>query len=93
MAGLVMNKGTHRCWLYEEEISLTPIEFDILWTLCAHKGQVISAEQLFEQVWGEKYLERNNTVMVHIRNIRRKLRDDPPVLPHHPHRLGKGVSY
>ena len=75
VAGLVMNKGTHRCWLYEEEISLTPIEFDILWTLCAHKGQVISAEQLFEQVWGEKYLERNNTVMVHIRRIREKLGD------------------
>ena len=75
VAGLVMNKGTHRCWLYEEEISLTPIEFDILWTLCAHKGQVIYAEQLFEQVWGEKYLERNNTVMVHLRRIREKLGD------------------
>lgn len=75
VAGLVMNKTTHRCWLFEEEIPLTPIEFDILWTLCVHKGQVISAEQLFEQVWGEKYLERNNTVMVHIRRIREKLGD------------------
>lgn len=75
VAGLVMNRATHRCWLFEEEIPLTPIEFDILWTLCRHKGQVISAEQLFEQVWGEKYLERNNTVMVHIRRIREKLGD------------------
>lgn len=73
--GLTVNKATHRCWLYDREISLTPIEFDILWTLCLHKGQVISAEQLFEQVWGEKYLERNNTVMVHIRRIREKLGD------------------
>ena len=75
VAGLTMNKGTHRCWLYEQEVSLTPTEFDILWTLCIHKGQVISAEQLFEQVWGEKYLDRNNTVMVHIRRIREKLGD------------------
>ncbi len=73
--GLVMNKATHHCWLYEEEIPLTPIEFDILWTLCRHRGQVISAEELFEEVWGEKYLERNNTVMVHIRRIREKLGD------------------
>ncbi len=75
VSGLVMNKTTHRCWLYEEEIILTPTEFDILWTLCRHRGQVISAEQLFEQVWGEKYLERNNTVMVHIRRLREKLGD------------------
>lgn len=75
IAGLVMNRSTHRCWLFEEEVILTPTEFDILWTLCRHRGQVISAEQLFEQVWGEKYLERNNTVMVHIRRLREKLGD------------------
>ncbi len=74
-SGLVINRSVHRCWLFEEEIILTPIEFEILWTLCFHKGQVISAEQLFEQVWGEKYLERNNTVMVHIRRLREKLGD------------------
>ena len=73
--GLVMNRQTHRCFLYEREITLTPLEFDILWTLCAHRGQVISAEKLFETVWGEKYLERNNTVMVHIRRLREKLGD------------------
>lgn len=73
--GLCMNRVTHQCLLFDQEIALTPIEFDILWTLCSHKGQVMSAEQLFEQVWGEKYLERNNTVMVHIRRLREKLGD------------------
>ena len=34
---------------------------------------VISAERLFESVWGEKYLDRNNTVMVHIRRLREKM--------------------
>lgn len=52
---------------------MTPIEFDILWLLCANRGKVISAEELFESVWGEKYLDRNNTVMVHIRRLREKL--------------------
>lgn len=75
VGGLCMNKATHQCTVFDREVALTPIEFDILWTLCMHKGQVMSAEQIFEQVWGEKYLERNNTVMVHIRRIREKLGD------------------
>ncbi|MEA4956067.1 MAG: VanR-ABDEGLN family response regulator transcription factor [Pseudoflavonifractor sp.] len=71
--GLTINRTTHQCWLYDEVLNLTPIEFDILWLLCANRGKVISAEELFETVWGEKYLERNNTVMVHIRRLREKL--------------------
>lgn len=71
--GLTINKTTHQCRLYDELLSLTPIEFDILWLLCANRGKVISAEELFETVWKEKYLDRNNTVMVHIRRLREKL--------------------
>lgn len=71
--GLVINRATHECWLYDRELGLTPLEFDILWMLCENRGQVISAERLFEHVWGEKYLDRNNTVMVHIRRLREKM--------------------
>ena len=71
--GLVINRSTHECWLYDKPLNLTPIEFDILWMLCENRGQVISAERLFENVWGEKYLDRNNTVMVHIRRLREKM--------------------
>lgn len=71
--GLVINRSTHECTLYDELLGLTPIEFDILWMLCENRGQVISAERLFESVWGEKYLDRNNTVMVHIRRLREKM--------------------
>ena len=71
--GLVIDRGTHQCTLYEKDLNLTPIEFDILWMLCSNRGQVISAERLFETVWGEKYLDRNNTVMVHIRRLREKM--------------------
>ncbi len=71
--GLIVNRATHACSVYGKAVSLTPIEFNILWMLCENRGQVISAERLFESVWGEKYLDRNNTVMVHIRRLREKM--------------------
>lgn len=72
--GLLMNRSTHECIFNERELTLTPIEFDILWILCENRGQVISSEQLFEQVWHEKYYKQsNNTVMVHIRHLREKM--------------------
>ena len=52
------------------------MEFDILLYLAQKRGNVVSSEELFEKVWKEKYLENNNTVMVHIRRIREKLKED-----------------
>lgn len=71
--GLLINKTTHKCTLYGKEIMLTPIEFSILWHLCENRGKVISSEELFEKVWGEKFLDNNNTVMAHIARLREKL--------------------
>lgn len=76
-AGLSINRGTHACSLYGEELSLTPLEFDILWFLAENRGRVVSQEELFQKVWGEKYLDSNNTVMVHIRRLREKLGEPP----------------
>ena len=73
--GLVINKDTHKCMLYGKEISLTPIEFSILWYLCDNKGRVVSSEELFEAVWSEKYYDNNNTVMAHIGRLREKLKE------------------
>ncbi len=74
--GLVINKREHKCLLYDNEIDLTPREFEILLYLITNKGNVISSEELFEKVWKEKYFDSNNTVMVHIRRIRKKLGED-----------------
>lgn len=71
--GLLINKENHKCILYEKEIALTPIEFSVLWYLCEHQGKVISSEELFEAVWGEKFIDNNNTVMAHIGRLREKL--------------------
>lgn len=72
--GLVLNKASHECIYNEKELTLTPIEFDILWLLCENRGKVISSQELFEKVWKEKYYKSsNNTVMVHIRHLREKM--------------------
>lgn len=72
--GLVLNKTSHECVYNEKELTLTPIEFDILWLLCENRGKVISSEELFESVWHESYYKNsNNTVMVHIRHLREKM--------------------
>lgn len=73
--GLSINRETHRCFLYGEEISLTPLEFSILWYLCEHQGKAVASDELFEAVWGEKFYDNNNTVITHIRRIREKLNE------------------
>ena len=76
--GLFVSKDSHVCELYGKEIQLTPLEFDILWYLCERKDKVVSSEELFEGVWGEKYMNNsNNTVMAHVARLREKLGDEP----------------
>ena len=73
--GLYIASQNHKCSLYGEELCLTPIEFSILWYLCQNRGRVGSSEELFEAVWGEKYIDSNNTVMTHIARLREKLHE------------------
>lgn len=72
--GLTINKTTRQVTMDGEEINLTPTEFEILYLLANNLGRVFSAEQLFEKVWKEQYFDSKNTVMVHIRKIREKLK-------------------
>ncbi|HJA71194.1 MAG TPA: response regulator transcription factor [Candidatus Lachnoclostridium stercoravium] len=74
--GLVINKDNHKVTVYDEEIKLTPIEFDILYLLASNPGRVFSTDEIFERVWNEKVYEANNTVMVHIRRLRGKMKED-----------------
>lgn len=73
--GLLINKDSHKCFLFGKELSLIPIEFSVLWYLCEHQGKVVSSEELFEAVWKEKYLNCNNTVMAHIGRLREKMNE------------------
>lgn len=75
ISGLSVCKESRKCLLNGEELNLTPIEFDILWYLCEHRGTVVPSEELFEAVWKEKYLDSNNTVMAHIARLRSKMHE------------------
>lgn len=59
-----------------EEISFTPSEFDILYTLVVNKGKVLSREQLIESVFGIDFDGYDRTIDVHIKNIRKKIEKD-----------------
>lgn len=61
-----------------QQIDLTDKEFAILRFFFQNRGQTISVQSVYEGVWGEKFLpSSNNTVMVHILNLRKKLEQDP----------------
>ncbi|MCI9676479.1 MAG: VanR-ABDEGLN family response regulator transcription factor [Lachnospiraceae bacterium] len=73
--GLRISKNSHKCFLNETELILTPMEFNILFYLCEHKGNVVSSEELFTSVWGEACYDSNNTVMTHIARLREKMKE------------------
>lgn len=75
--GLVINKSKHTVSVNDREVNLTPTEFQILLLLASHRKRVFSAEEIFERIWDEPCYESRNTVMVHIRNIREKIEDNP----------------
>lgn len=61
-----------------QEVRMTDTEYRIFYLLASHQKKVFSIQNIYESIWKEPYFYgSNNTVMVHIRNIRRKLGDDP----------------
>ncbi|MEF7495915.1 response regulator transcription factor [Lysinibacillus sphaericus] len=77
IGNLVINTDTRQVIVQEKEIRLTPKEFDILELLAYNKGIVLSIQKIYEAVWKEDYFKSDNTVMVHITNIREKVEQDP----------------
>lgn len=75
---LAINTTVNEVLIGEKEISLTEIEYKILLLMARHRKKIFSAQNLYESVWEEPYFYScNNTVMVHIRNLRSKLENDP----------------
>jgi DNA-binding response OmpR family regulator len=74
-----------------EEVSLKPKEFDLLFFLARHAGQVFTREQVLEQVWGYDFFGGSRTVDVHVRWLREKL-EDIPARPKHLLTV-RGVGY
>jgi two-component system response regulator VanR len=75
-SGLVVDINARECLLNEMPLSLTPTEFTILRVLLENKGSAVSSERLFHEIWGDEYFNKsNNTITVHIRNLREKMKD------------------
>lgn len=60
-----------------EEISLTPLEFDLLSELASKPGQVFSREELLQRVWGYRNASDTRLVNVHVQRLRSKIEKDP----------------
>lgn len=74
---LTIDLDAHVVTRYGETVSLTRTEFDIISLLARNRGRVFSSEEIFQNIWGEKYYEGNNTVMVHLARLREKIEDNP----------------
>ena len=72
---ITINDESHVCSVNGNEISLTKHEFNLLRLLVLHPEKVYSKRELFELAWEEEYIGEDNTVNVHISNIRKKIRE------------------
>ncbi|MEE0420750.1 MAG: response regulator transcription factor [Lachnospiraceae bacterium] len=74
---LSIDTDTHQILRDDEEIFLTDIEYQIFHLLATNRNKIFSVQNIYESVWNEPYFSTsNNTVTVHIRNIRKKLEPD-----------------
>lgn len=75
--GLVLNKNAKTVEVDGEDVRLTPKEYKILELLMENKGRVFSIDEIYERIWDEPFFASENTVAVHIRNIREKIEINP----------------
>lgn len=77
-SSLTIDEAKSKVFLDGNEVELTSIEYQILHLLATHRQQVFSLQHLYESIWEEEYYyTANNTVMVHMRNLRKKIEKDP----------------
>lgn len=70
---IILNKETKEVYVNNKKINLTAREFSIFELLVSHPQKVFTKANLFESVWDSEYLGDENTVNVHMSNIRNKL--------------------
>ena len=75
---LTVDGARHEARWRDSELKLTALEFDLLYTMVRHAGQVLTREQLLEQVWGYDYYGDLRAVDAAIKRLRGKLRQAAP---------------
>ncbi len=88
---IALDPAAHLVTKAEQPIDLTPSEYDILYLLMRNSGRAFTRTQIIEEGMGYDYAGLERTVDSHVKNLRRKLEDDP----HHPTRIETvfGVGY
>ena len=75
--GISIDLSARRVHIHEQEVPFTTKEFDLLTCFVTHPNQVLSKEQLFENIWGFDSAGDVSTVTVHVRKLREKIERDP----------------
>jgi two-component system KDP operon response regulator KdpE len=73
---LFVDVDARRVTINSDEIRLTPTEFKLLATFVRHKGQVLTFQQLLEQVWGYEYSTEHHYPRIYVSHLRRKIEPD-----------------
>lgn len=74
---LTVNPNTRSAMLNQQPLVLTPVEFDLLFSLARAKGRVRSREQLLDEIRDRNYDVFDRSIDVHVSALRKKLDDDP----------------
>jgi DNA-binding response OmpR family regulator len=74
---LRINKGTHRVYINENEITLTHKEYEMLYLFVTNTEIVFSKEQIYDKLWGKEMYGDLKTVAVHINRLREKIEKNP----------------
>ena len=78
---IILNQDTREVFVGGQNVYFTSKEFDILMLLIQNPNKVISKEKIFREVWHEDYCIDTQTVTVHIKNIRKKIKEVNPITP------------
>ncbi len=90
---LTVDVDARRVWVGGEEIRLTPTEFKLLATFVRHRGQVLTFQQLLEQVWGYEYTTEHHYPRIYVSHLRRKIEPDPKTPTYIQNEYGIGYRF
>lgn len=72
---LLLKAQSREVFVDGHPITLTAHEFDILYKLLLHPDRVFSKDQLYQEIWKTGYYGEDNTINVHVSNIRKKIKE------------------
>ena len=77
LPGLSINCNNHTVQVRDKTVSLSLKEFDLLVFLATSPNKIFSVEEIYDEIWGDSGMGDIRTVMVHIRNLRKKIEGKP----------------